>query len=148
MTTLLREDFRARCSVFAFVPTLFSERYDLPTDAWLETALDIAQERAAGLGAVYNARFMCCEFAALYASLLRVQHSQSSGWFKRAVEADRTLACGVAILQPQNVRAGEHAVLSILTETGWKWVDANEGGAVPFDLSTDGSWVPSHFVAM
>jgi hypothetical protein len=148
VTTLLREDFRKRCSVFAFVPSLFSERYDLPTDSWLDTALDIAQERAAGLGVVYNARFMCMEFAALYASLLRVQHSQSSGFFKRLVEPDRTLAVGVAILQPQNIRAGEHAILAILTETGWKWVDCNEGGSVEFDLSADGSWVPSHFVAM
>lgn len=148
METLLREDFRARCNVFAFVPSLFSERYDLPADSWLDTALDIAQERAAGLGAVYNARFMCLEFAALYASLLRVQHSQSSGWFKRAVEADRTLACGVAILQPQGVRGGDHAVLAVLTESGWKWLDVSEGGSVEFDLSADGSWVPSHFVAM
>ena len=148
METLLREDFRKRCSVFAFVPTLFSERYDLPTDSWLETALDIAQERAAGMGAVYNARFMCMEFAALYASLLRVQHSQSSGWFKRLVEPDRTLACGVAILQPQGVRGSDHAILAVLSESGWKWVDCSEGGAVPFDLSADGSWVPSHFVAI
>ena len=141
-----REEFRARCTPFAFVPSLFSELYALPHDSWLDGALARVALRVDELDASYNGRFLCAAWASLYAGLLRLEYSRESGWFRGLVEPDHTLACGVAVLQSQVPRGGDHAVLAVLSVGGWRFVDVSEGGPVAFSLGAE--WAASHFLAL
>ena len=141
-----REEFRARCTPFAFVPSLFSELYALPDDAWLDGALARVALRVDELDASYTGRFLCAAWASLYADLLRLEYSRESGWFRGLVERDHTLACGVAVLQSQVPRGGDHAVLAVLSVGGWRFIDVSEGGPVAFELGAE--WAASHFITL
>ena len=146
MDKISREEFRTRCTPFAFVPSLFSELYALPHDAWLDGALARVAARVDELDASYNGRFLCASWASLYADLLRLEYSRESGWFRNLFEPDHTLACGVAILQSQTPRGGDHAVLAVLTVGGWRFIDVSEGGPVAFELGAE--WAASHFITL
>jgi hypothetical protein len=143
---ITRENFRARCTPFAFVPHLFSELYAVPDDSWLDGALARVAERVEDLDTEYNGRFLCASWASLYADLLRLEYSREAGWFRGLVEPDHTLACGVAILQSQPPRGCEHAVLAVLSSSGWRFIDVSEGGPVAFELGDE--WAASHFLAL
>jgi hypothetical protein len=145
---ITREDFRLRCSPqpFVFVPSLFSEWYAVPTDSWLAGALARVAERVEDLDTEYNGRFLCAAWASLYADLLRLEYSHEAGWFRGMFEPDHTLACGVAILQAQTPRGGDHAVLAVLSSSGWRFIDVSEGGPAAFELGDE--WAASHFITL
>jgi hypothetical protein len=146
MDKISREDFRAQSTPFAFVPHLFSELYAVPDDAWLDGALARVALRVDELDASYTGRFLCASWASLYADLLRLEYSHEAGWFRWLVEPDHTLACGVAVLQSQTPRGGDHAVLAVLSSSGWRFVDVSEGGPVAFELGYE--WAASHFITL
>jgi hypothetical protein len=148
MDKITREEFRARCTPFAFVPHLFSELYAVPDDAWLDGALARVAERVEDLDTEYNGRFLCASWASLYADLLRLEYSHEAGWFRLMLEPDHTLACGVAILQAQTPQGCDHAVLAVLSSSssGWRFVDVSEGGPVAFELGSE--WAASHFITL
>ena len=141
-----RENFRAQSTPFAFVPHLFSELYAVPDDSWLDGALARVAARVDELDTQYNGRFLCAAWASLYADLLRLEYSHEAGWIRGLFEPDHTLACGVAVLQSQVPRGGDHAVLAVLSVGGWRFVDVSEGGPVAFEL--DYEWAASHFIAL